>query len=782
MSANAIGETVKTVFDAVLASLAKAPEYNRNDMIAPAVVLWTDKDRQWEPLADRLRDTLPHLLSLGDYDPACKTGPAIWLRCMIARTLPEADWPEETTPVLYLPGVSRQELRAVEDCPAHLQPLAALQYLGVFWTQLNARDWTILAFLQSAKGGLGLDVARDAATQEAMKRALPMLADALISELTGKRLEAEDFNALLAPDPVRRLLQWLNDPKATRDGLADGEWEAFRSVCKSDYGFDPRTDGEIVAAELLGTKQNNWRKVWERFAEAPKRYPNIPDRLRAATPPDDLFRDQSCWPQDNDRLETELRELLQQLITLAPNEAAAAIAKAEENHGKRRGWVWAELGAAPLAMALKHLAVMAKACGNTLSGATPEAFAEAYMSGAWKADAAVLDALAGVRTAQDVKAVHAAITAIYQPWLEVGTARFQDLVKEKPRLCEDVERHAKAMCDAKDGCCILFADGLRFDVAQKLKAVMEDKGWRVDADWRWVVLPPVTPTAKPAVSPVADLLGADADGEDFRPVVKETGKLLTTDVFRQLLVERGFEVLHGDETGDVNKRAWTEAGNIDRHGHDGGWKLAWLIEEEIRAIVDRVRALLDAGWEQVRIVTDHGWLLLPGGMPKAQMPAYLAEARWGRCAVLKSKSSVKVPTMTWHWSPDVRIAMAPGISCFKAGLEYAHGSLTVQECLIPEFVVRAGKAAQPAASIDSVKWVGLRCRVQVAGLTPGLKADIRTKPADASTSLGEAKTVGNDGSVALLVADDSLEGMAAAVVLVTNDGRTIAKQSTMVGG
>ena len=203
--------SLRSVFDAILASLAKASDYNRNDMAAPAVVLWTDKDRQWEPLAGRLREALPHFLTLGDYEPRSfaplrMTGPAIWLRCMIGRTLPEADWPEETTPILYLPGVSRQELRAVEDCDPHLQPLAALQYLGVFWTQHSAKDWTILAFLQTDKGGLGLDVARDAATQEAMKRALPMLADTLISELTGK-LDASDFNKLAAPDPVRSLLK-----------------------------------------------------------------------------------------------------------------------------------------------------------------------------------------------------------------------------------------------------------------------------------------------------------------------------------------------------------------------------------------------------------------------------------------------------------------------------------------------------------------------------------------------------------------------------------------------
>jgi len=40
-----------------------------------------------------LRERLPHLLTLGPYAANCKTGPAIWLRCMIARTLPEANWP-----------------------------------------------------------------------------------------------------------------------------------------------------------------------------------------------------------------------------------------------------------------------------------------------------------------------------------------------------------------------------------------------------------------------------------------------------------------------------------------------------------------------------------------------------------------------------------------------------------------------------------------------------------------------------------------------------------------
>src|SRR5258708_32102830 len=129
-------------------AMKRAGRYNKNDQVPPAVVLWTDKDRQWEPLLPVLRERLP-LLTLGPYKPAELTGPAYWLRCVIARTLPEPLLPAHVTPIIYLPGISRQELRAVEDTPKLLQPLAELQYRGALCTHTNGRDRTIAAVLQS---------------------------------------------------------------------------------------------------------------------------------------------------------------------------------------------------------------------------------------------------------------------------------------------------------------------------------------------------------------------------------------------------------------------------------------------------------------------------------------------------------------------------------------------------------------------------------------------------------------------------------------------------------
>jgi len=39
-----------TVLDAIIQLLSQAGEYNRDDQVAPAVILWPDKERQWEPV------------------------------------------------------------------------------------------------------------------------------------------------------------------------------------------------------------------------------------------------------------------------------------------------------------------------------------------------------------------------------------------------------------------------------------------------------------------------------------------------------------------------------------------------------------------------------------------------------------------------------------------------------------------------------------------------------------------------------------------------------------
>ena len=155
----------QTFLDALTDAIAAAGAYNKQDQASPAAVLWPDNDRQWEGVVPLLGNRVP-VFVLGEYSPEKRTGPAYWLRCIIARTIPHPDLPSARVPVLYLPGYGRQDIRALETCPYRTpKPLAELQYRGVLWTQKNGRDWTISAFLQSRDGGLGIEVGADAGNQ-----------------------------------------------------------------------------------------------------------------------------------------------------------------------------------------------------------------------------------------------------------------------------------------------------------------------------------------------------------------------------------------------------------------------------------------------------------------------------------------------------------------------------------------------------------------------------------------------------------------------------------------
>ena len=153
-------------------------------------------------------------------------------------------------------------------------------------------------------------------------------------------------------------------------------------------------------------------------------------------------------------------------------------------------------------------------------------------------------------------------------------------------------------------------------------------------------------------------------GKDFLPATANGGQPLTTDRFRKLLAAAGYQYLGSDETGDPSVRAWTENGEFDKLGHSLQGKLAGRVEEQVEFLLERIESLLDAGWREIRVVTDHGWLWLPGGLPKVELPKYLTASRWARCAVIKGGSKVEVPTVRWHWNSHERVAVAPGIGVF----------------------------------------------------------------------------------------------------------------------
>lgn len=777
-------ETISTTFlDALAEALTRAGQYNKNDQVPPAVVLWPDGDRAFAALIPRLRERLGLLtFDPGGYNQAERRGPAYWIRCMIAGSLPGETMPVDHAPIVYLPGVTRSDLRAVEDCPRALQPLAELQYRGVLWTQRNSRDWTVAAFLQAADGGLGIEVASDTATRDALGRALGKLADVPLVQLRKEApLRAPFLDLLLNPDEGRNILRWLDDPTGYRQATDANAWASFCDLCHRKYQFHPEKDGPLTAAELLGKREGAWEAVWSRFTEAPERYPHLPALLRSARSQSYLFifADDEAWPQDNEAGETTLRGALAALKNTLPAEARTAITTLEQEHAKRRTWVWARLRLAPLAQALDPLMILAQTTARSLGGATLADLAKAYTDWGWQADAAVIDALAAGEASDDLKAVKAVILALYRPWLEEGARALQQLIS---RGLPTPATLAAAPTQASPGTCILFSDSLRYDMAARLAAALEGRGLTTLIGARLGALPGVTPTAKPAVAPIAALLtGKGCAG--LEPATIAGGVGVKVEVLRKLLTQSGYQVLRGDETGDPSGRGWTEHGDIDAYGHQHGAGIARHVAGELRSLENRIQALLDAGWQQVVVVTDHGWLMLPDGLPKVDLPEHLTVVRKGRCARLKPTAGPYELTMPWYWDADVRIALAPGIAAFEAGSEYEHGGLSPQESFVPVLTIAGGGSATPTATITDVAWRGLRCTVKLGGSAPDLLVDIRTKAGDATTSLVAApKAPSVGGTIALLVENDERMGEAAFVVVQAPSGTLCAQKLTTIGG
>jgi hypothetical protein len=173
---------------------------------------------------------------------------------------------------------------------------------------------------------------------------------------------------------------------------------------------------------------------------------------------------------------------------------------------------------------------------------------------------------------------------------------------------------------------------------------------------------------------------------------------------------------------------------------------------------------------------------MPGGLPKIELPKYLAETRWGRCAHIKEGVHSDLPTVPWHWASTVHIAVPPGIGVFKTSLEFAHGGLSLQECLVPELTISSAAPVVSDVAIAFVKWVGLRCRIQASAGAVGLMADIRELIADKATSLvAKPKEIESDCQASLLVSDDRQAGKKATVVLVDAGDNVVAKFPTVMG-
>ncbi|MBO2628127.1 BREX-1 system phosphatase PglZ type B [Shewanella algae] len=677
------------VIDKLVEQLRGSAAFNPAVQEAPAAVLWTDETRQWQSAMPLIKETIPELIELGDYCPEHRTGPAIWIKCVIAGVLDDITLPEGKTPIIYLPGVGRKALRAIEECPDYLRPLAELQYRGSWWAYNTAgRDWSLASFLTNPRVGLELDVAKDKKTQEVIPQVLRDLLESRVEDLRGKRLEAKDFQDLVFNDPIKDLLGWLNHPDSKRSQWDDSKWQLFCGACISQFGYEPTSDKYTDMLAALLTAEGAWQEVWQRFVDTAHNQPGLISALRQITPVD-LAADVSHYPSENEKEEQRLAKSLAGLKDLELSQVRTQIVALYREHQEREVWLWYGLGQSRYLEILAQLVKVAELTQQSFTHQSPTEMAELYQQTYWQADAAAVQAMALAKEPGQQELVAEVLGLIYSPWLNQVAKNFQSLVAGKGYPGDTEIKQATAKYHAK-GMVVFFVDGLRFDCAKVLEQKLAERKLRVELKTQWSALPSLTDTAKAAVTPVASLLSGDIDSQDFKPSMAASGSDFSSYHFKKALEQQGWQYLEGLDTGEADGLAWLQTGDLDNLGHQQQRKLPLGINDVLEEVADKVRHLLDAGWRHIRIVTDHGWLWVPDKLPKAELEKPLVRKYLSRCAILKDSASTGLPQVGWHWNPSVSIAMAPGISAFTAGDYYNHGGLSLQECLTPVLEVVKG--------------------------------------------------------------------------------------------
>lgn len=769
----------QSLFDKVIQSLKQAESHNSSVMVKPEVILWPDPENQWESVITVLQKRLPQLLIYGNYVPDRKQGPAIWLKCMISGVLPGVDWDQEAVPIIYLPNVAKADLRNVENVVFNFQPLLEYQYTGTIFLQENGREWSISAFVENTNDGLGLRIAKDGATKYALKQTLPVIFEDP-EVLYGKTIiDADYLNSQLFPDIVPSILKWMCKGDTFMNTLEPDKKQVFSNLCISRYDFEPDYKNIKSIAEKLGSQKNDWKQVWQLYATAPHKYPEIENLLRLAKP-DDLGTGifalpWESWPQINDQEEEFLAQGLAKASKQDKQKALVQLKELEKAHGYRRNWVWHELGKSTLADSLKYLLTMAVKASEPFPSASIQELKDYYITIGFSVDQTMRKALAAVKSVKDKSLVISLIQLFYSPWLETLALKFQKLVDNDPSV------FTKQKISEETESVVLFVDAFRYELAEEFSRHLMDNQYKVKMEAEWTAIPSLTPTAKPKVSPLSHLVSEKSEISEFKPQTK-SGKKLDSATFKEALLSLGYEFSQNADDIETGKKYWIEVGKIDRQGHDEQSTMVKRIEELFETVRETIDVAFMKGVKLIKIVTDHGWLLLPCGLPKTPLNAGLTETRWGRCALIKEGVNTDLLHLPWQWNPSIFIAYAPGISFFMANQEYAHGGISLQECLVPTMIIENPQMKISAAKIAEVKWVNLKCTILTSEANNDFTVDVRTKYNDENTSVVESRKKYIEENKGVLMVSDEAEGKAALIVLMDETGRILDKKLTTIGG
>jgi hypothetical protein len=258
----------------------------------------------------------------------------------------------------------------------------------------------------------------------------------------------------------------------------------------------------------------------------------------------------------------------------------------------------------------------------------------------------------------------------------------------------------KSLWNAHDRRAVIIVDALRYDCAVAIGD--ELRGTKTEVKPVLAMLPTVTAIGMTAMLPLSGVtVELELKHNSVHP--KVNGKDFAAREQR-LCYLRDF----GADCRDINEieaaSSDPDAGEllvvygheeVDSIGHGQAETLIRHVHLEIERLARLVRKLHRWGYEQVHIITDHGFILLDEQKLPAEVPCDKSWCRVmkERYALVPANADVPLVTLPMPWAPELRVAVPPGLAFFKAEKSFSHGGAAIQELVIPHLVSR-GPAPQ----------------------------------------------------------------------------------------
>lgn len=731
------------VLDALMNQLSQRFQHEKRAQVC----LWFDERNEFARLLDAFDEHLaamiqaPFRLLRYDYDQGHGQ---VWIKYQIHRALAAAG-PELRASLRFVVYLPVPEERLDQPGPAGEPPLDLLtEYrIGGSEWRINGKRPTLFALLRQAGAALPSGVGEQRRLYEGGQ-------DSVLAKYVGRFVDrpAQFWSETLTPalaqsrllgDLDRTLLDLGVDPESAWKALGDdGLWGELIAAVRERYGFEYPTDSlddwvrELVAvlaltetyigygepAEFpfmtrlppLGLRPHHLQLLqrWLRDSEGRGAW----DRWILEV---EHKLDLTAWAQGRPGCSFGFPHLVRlrwdevrQAFDAAASKSSAVDTFFQDNGDLiQRECEYAKASSAPVGAwsLLRDLGTFLGACGQARSRAEQAtgaaALARVYVEAADSVERQHVRLRARAEE-EGLPAVTRVLDRCYGAYANVLNNRFFKSIADAasvaiPGIPPVTGRLEKTLWSAKGKRAVVIVDALRYDCALALRDAL--RGHEVEVEPLVATLPTVTAVGMTALLPLGKAAVTLAwKGNTVQPLVNGKDTSVRANRLDWLsafgAVCRDIAELDGYSEppiglGDLLVVSGHD--EVDSIGHGEAQTLIRHLQIEVERLARLVRKLHRWGFEQVHVVTDHGFILLDEEQLPEEMPCEKdwCHVRKERYALVPASADLPLATFPCAWDASVRIAVPPGLAFFMAEKSFSHGGAAVQELIIPHLTSKS---------------------------------------------------------------------------------------------